>query len=218
MKRFLPFLIIGAVALTAVGGAVTYYRAKRPAAVAVSAEAAKAVAGEPHTRGGAEAKVTLEEFGDFQCPPCGVLFETLEPLEKKYGQRLRVIFRQYPLASHTHAMEAALAAEAAGFQGRFWEMHDMLYRKRADWIGATEAGTIFHQYAATLGLNLEQFEKDAKGSAARTRIAADEKRAKDLSVALTPTVYWNNQAMPFEKLAPASLPKMIDEAMVDKAP
>lgn len=218
MKRYLPFLIIATVALVAVGSSTVYYRMKHPAASAVSAEAAKAVAGEPHTRGGAEAKVTLEEFGDFQCPPCGVLFDTLEPIEKNYGTRLRVIFRQYPLVTHTHAMEAALAAEAAGFQGRFWEMHNMLYRKRADWIAAAEAGTIFHQYAATLGLNLEQFEKDAKSAEAKARIAADDKRAKELGVALTPTVYLNNQLLPFEKLAPASLPKIIDEAMAGKMP
>ena len=218
MKRYLPFLIIAAVALATVGTAAMYYRAKRPAALAVSMEAAKAMAGEPHTRGGAEAKVTLEEFGDFQCPPCGLLFDTLETLEKDYGPRLRVIFRHHPLVNHTHAMEAALAAEAAGFQGRFWEMHDMLYRKRADWVTAKEAGPIFYKYAATLGLNLERFKKDVQGPEAKVRIAVDQKRAKTLGVENTPTVYLNDHLVPFQSFAPPALRGVIEAAMNGKAP
>src|SRR4026208_899639 len=77
-----------------------------------------------HIRGGAKAAVTLEEYGDFQCAPCGRLYPVLKAAEHDYGDRLRVVFRHMPLQRHEHAPLAARAAEAAGLQGRFWEMHD----------------------------------------------------------------------------------------------
>ena len=97
------------------------YRAKRVAAVTMSEEqtVAAQATDSVHARGSADAPVTLEEFGDFQCPPCGRLAESLREIEKDYGARLRVTFRNFPFASHEHAREAAYAAEAAGLQGIF---------------------------------------------------------------------------------------------------
>ena len=86
-----------------------------------------------HIRGGATAPVTLEEYGDFQCQPCGRFYPVLKAAEQEYGNRLRVIFRHMPLRKHELAPLAARAAEAAGLQGRFWEMHDMLYENSLRW-------------------------------------------------------------------------------------
>src|SRR5437870_13115253 len=137
MKRYLPFAIIITVFLIAIGAGVLLFRVKqqRIAAAKSAAEAAAAKASllrtlgaePPHARGAADAPVTLEEFGDFECRPCGNLSPILEKIEQDYGSRLRVIFRQCPLAMHKHALDAARASEAAGRQGRFWEMHDLLY-------------------------------------------------------------------------------------------
>jgi protein-disulfide isomerase len=124
MKRSLPFLIIIFVLLAAIGGGALLYRVKqqRIAAVQVAAatNAAKAPpsvqlgADPPHIRGPTHAPVTLEEFGDFECRLCGDLSPILEKIEQDYGTRLRVIFRQFPLAMHKHALDATRASEAGG--------------------------------------------------------------------------------------------------------
>ena len=90
-------------------------------------DAAKPTPAAIHFRGGANAPVTLEELGDFQCKPCAELFPKLAKVEEHYGEQLRVVFRHFPLHKHEHAVLAARAAEAAGLQGRFWEMHDLLF-------------------------------------------------------------------------------------------
>src|SRR5438132_11620082 len=109
------------------------YRAKRPQTTLIpkTMAASKEHGEEVHVRGPADAAVTLEEFGDFQCPPCGLLSEPINQLQKQYN--LRVIYREFPLPSHAHAREAAFAAEAAGRQGRLWQMPDLLYREPAVW-------------------------------------------------------------------------------------
>ncbi|MDB6057565.1 MAG: cyclic nucleotide-binding protein, partial [Verrucomicrobiales bacterium] len=126
MKRYLPFLIVGFVALATVSGGVILYRSHRPVALTIPKESQ--LTGDTksaHVRGPADAPVTLEEFGDFQCPPCGGLAGPLKQIEEENGKHLRVIFRHFPFAIHQHAMHASLAAEAAGMQNRFWEMHDL---------------------------------------------------------------------------------------------
>src|SRR6266513_2077658 len=133
MKRYLPFVIVAVVALATVGSGAILYRAKRPHVSAIPEDntlSAKSGAESAHIRGNPTASVTLEEYGDFQCPPCGMFSAFLGQLEKEYDSRLRVVFRNFPLKMHEHAREAALAAEAAGLQGRFWEMHDVLYREQ----------------------------------------------------------------------------------------
>jgi len=130
MKRYLPFVIVAAVALVVLGSGALLYRAKRPQLHAIPAS--NSVAGKKdtesmHIRGNPDAPVTLEEFADFQCPPCSSFATFGEELLKEYNSRLRIVFRNFPLQAHEHAREAALAAEAAGMQGHFWEMHDVLY-------------------------------------------------------------------------------------------
>jgi protein-disulfide isomerase len=131
LKRFVPFIIVAAVALTTIAVGTALYRANRPPPLTISKE--KRVTDEKtesmHIRGPADATVTLEEFGDFQCPPCGALSEPLNELERDYKAKMRFVFHQFPLVNHANAKPAAYAAEAAGLQGRFWEMHDLLYRE-----------------------------------------------------------------------------------------
>src|SRR6202045_759198 len=160
MRRYLPFVIVGLVALLAVGGGAYFYRAKRSAnAVPIISKTEAEKPGESvHSLGPADAAVTLEEFGDFQCPPCGKLSEPINQLQKQYN--LRVIYRQFPLAVHAHAKDAAFAAEAAGRQGRFWQMHDLLYREQAVWSKSTDARALFNAYAGMLQLDLGRFKKD----------------------------------------------------------
>ena len=88
----------------------------------------------------------------------------LQQIERDYASSLRVIFRNFPFTIHEHAHEAAYAAEAAGLQGHFWEMHDLLYREQATWANTKDVQSLFESYAGTIGLNLERFKKDVGGN------------------------------------------------------
>ena len=149
-----------------------------------------------HLRGNYPAPVVLEEFGDFQCLPCSLLWSVLEKLEHDYGPRLAVVFREHPLRIHRSARDAARAAEAAGLQGKFWEMHDALYRNRETWIPATYIGPYFNEYAAQIGLDLDRFKADLEGEEVARRLAADWDRGDSLGIDRTPVIYLNGEKVP----------------------
>ena len=191
------------------------YRAKRPRVLTISKEnASKTNDTESiHVRGNSDAPVTLEEFGDFQCPPCGALAGPIKQIEHDYQPRLRVIFHHLPLIIHQHAREAALASEAAGLQGRFWEMHDLLYREQSVWSKAADARPLFSAYAGILGLNIERFKKDMESDKVKARVALDQEQAVKLGVQNTPTIFVNNRALAPKALAPADLRAAVDAAI-----
>lgn len=202
MKRYLPFVIVAAVAVLTAGGGAMLYRAKQRA----SAVGSPAVAGSPgqpgaeplHVRGDPGAPVTLEEFGDFQCPLCATVTDAIGKLEKDYGRRLRVVFRHYPLPMHSHAIEAALAAEAAGAQGRFWEMHDLLYKNQALWSKASDSATVrelFAGYGRSLGLDMERFAKDSNSDQVKARVFWEGQQGVSRGVTKTPTLLINGREM-----------------------
>src|SRR5438477_5231538 len=218
MKRVLPFLIIALVALAALGGATVLYRAKRPQTTVVPKAIAstKGSAEEVHVRGPANATVTLEEFGDFQCPPCGGLAGPLQQIERDYATSLRVIFRNFPFTIHVHAQEAAYAAEAAGLQGHFWEMHDLLYREQAVWAKTKDVQPLFNAYAGMIGLNLERFKKDVAGEQVKAKVEGDRKRGEALGVRNTPTIFINDESVPPTSLNPTALRAAVDAAVKEK--
>jgi protein-disulfide isomerase len=215
MKRYLPFVIIALVGLAAFGGAAILYHAKRSQATAIpkAMAAPKERAEEVHVRGPANAAVTLEEFGDFQCPPCGGLEGPLRQIERDYPSSLRIIFRHFPFPNHEHAYEAAYAAEAAGLQGRFWEVHDLLYREQSVWAKSTDVQSLFNSYAGMIGLDLERFQKDVGGEEVKAKVESDRKRGESLGVKNTPTIFINNQSVPPTSLNPTALRAAIDDAV-----
>jgi protein-disulfide isomerase len=222
MKRILPFVIIAFVLGAGLLTARYLQRASSeipkpspsPGASAAGSAVNPGEAGaEPaHALGDQKAPVTLEEFGDFECPPCGVLHPILKSLESEYGPaKVRIIFREYPLVpNHVHALAAARAAEAAGLQGKFWEMHDMIYEHQKDWHEAFDVRPIFEGYAKTIGLNVEQFWRDNTSEIVERRIFLDGKRAHSLGVQGTPTVFLNGKEVPFQSLAPDKLKELIN--------
>ena len=140
-----------------------------------------------------------------------MLHPILKSLEAEFGPtKLRLIFREFPLVpTHAHALAAARAAEAAGLQGKFWEMHDMLYEHQKDWHESFDVRPIFEGYATQVGLNVEQFRRDNTSEVVERRIFLDGKRAHSLSVTGTPTVFMNGREIPFESLAPDKLKALI---------
>jgi protein-disulfide isomerase len=228
MKRALPFLII-AVVLAAAGLIAWYLKQSAleapaaPVTTNASPRPSPAKVGEPgsdppHSTGEAKAQVTLEEFGDFQCPPCGALHPILKTMEHEFGPKLRIIFREFPLVpTHEHALAAARSAEAAGMQGKFWEMHDLLYENQKSWSNAFDVRPIFEGYATRIGLNLEKFKRDLTSETVAQRILQDGKRGRSLGVVGTPTVFMNGREVPFESLAEQKLRVVINTELA-KAP
>jgi protein-disulfide isomerase len=212
MKRFLPFLLILLVLGVALGAGWYLKRnAVKPitAAPGVPTPAASTKpsgpidpgASPPHALGLADAPVTLEEFGDFECPPCALLHPELKQVEREFGSRVRLIFREFPLTpNHAHALPAAHAAEAAGLQGKFWEMHDLLYENQKGWHDVFDVRPIFEGYATRIGLDLDRFRHDNTNEVVEARIFQDGKRGHSLDVKGTPTVFLNGREVPFESL------------------
>lgn len=227
MKRALPFLIIGAVLVAA--GIIAWYLKQSAVEAPIAPPTPNASSpakpppkvGEPgaeppNALGDAKAPVTLEEFGDFQCPPCAALHPILKTMEQEFGgPRLRLIFREFPLVpAHQHALSAARAAEAAGMQGKFWEMHGLLYDNQKAWSNAFDVRPIFEGYATQIGLNLEKFRRDLSSETVAQRIFQDGKRARSLGVIGTPTVFMNGRDVPLETLiAPDKLRALIKDEL-----
>jgi protein-disulfide isomerase len=216
MRRYLPFAIVGLVAFLAVASGTLLYRTHRPQTAAkriVGSAVGVEIGTTAHVRGAANAIVTLEEFGDFQCPACAKLADALSSLEQEYKNQLRIVFRHLPLPGHQHAREAAVAAEAAGLQGRFWQMHDLLYRERDNWAQSSDVRAPFNQYAANLGLDLHRFGESINGDEAQKRVAADIQKAAELGVTSTPAVFLNGRPIPATQLNAPGLRRAINEAL-----
>jgi protein-disulfide isomerase len=220
MKRLLPFFIILVALAAAVCGAWYLKRSATPSVPAQALASASPQANAPtssepgaeppHTLGPADAPAKLEEFGDFECPPCGLLHPILQTMQREFGDRLRITFREFPLVpTHQHALAAATAAEAAGLQGKFWEMHDVLYEDQKAWHEAFDVRAIFEDYAKRVGLDIERYKQDLTNKVVEQRIFQDGRRAHSLGVKGTPTVFLNGREVPFELLAPEKLRELI---------
>lgn len=218
MKNSLPFIIIAAVLVGAFAVGMYFYNSsgtiRQPGANKINTPPRKPEPGAnpPRMRGNQNAKVMIEEFGDFECPPCGVLYPELKKLEAEYGDKLAVVFRNNPLQMHPHAYDAARAAEAAGLQGRFFEMHDLLYENQKKWSVAPDARAEFINYARDLGLNVDQFQNDMVGLSVNSRVALDLRRGESLGVTGTPTLFLNGRRLDATEMDANGLRKAINDA------
>jgi protein-disulfide isomerase len=218
MKRYLPFVIIVVVALATLGSGTMLYRAKRPQVRSIPENQSASTKSDAsaHVRGNPDAPVTLEEYGDFQCPPCGQFAAFVEELRKEYDSRLRIIFRNFPLPAHKHAQEAAQAAEAAGLQGKFWEMYDTLYRQQSIWSDASDARGLFESFAGMIGLDVNQFKKDMDSDKVKQKIDSDRALADSLGIKVTPTLFINNRPLEPQEKNPEGVRAAINAALNQK--
>ncbi len=149
-----------------------------------------------HVRGAKDGKVTLVEFGDFQCPACGVWEPIVRQALTDNKDTLKVVFRHFPLTQiHRNALLAAKATEAAGLQGKFWEMHDIIYDKQEEWAETLNAQSFFLTYATTLGLDTKKFTADLTNKAIEDKILAEIKEGTRLGVQGTPTFFLNGKKL-----------------------
>ncbi len=162
----------------------------------------KAEVGNAPVQGDADAKVTIVEWSDFQCPFCGRVIDTLHQIEKSYGSDVRIAFKHNPLPMHPNAPYAAKAAIAAQKQGKFWQMHDKLFEANNSRQGDALNQDKVDQMARDLGLDLEKFKADANSPETAQIIAADQAQASKLGANGTPHFFINGArisgAMPYE--------------------
>jgi len=145
------------------------------------------VSADDHAEGPADAPLTLVEYGDYQCPYCGAAYPVVKHLQKTLGKKLRLVFRNFPLTqAHPYALIAAKAAEAAALQGKFWEMHDLLFEQQT-----LLKPEIIPTWAQRIGLNIEQFGNDMKQAVVEKRIQEDRRSGIRSGVNGTPTFFIN---------------------------
>ena len=138
-----------------------------------------------HIQGPADAAVTLVEYGDYECPYCGAAYPIVKEVQARMGDRLRFVFRNFPIAtSHPHAEQAAEAAEGADAQGEFWPMHDLLYERQRHLRDED-----LHAYAEELGLDVERFDAELAGHVHALRVREDFMSGVRSGVNGTPTFY-----------------------------
>ena len=138
-----------------------------------------------------QAKVAIIEYSDFECPACASYYPLVKQLLATYGNDVRFAYRHFPLPQHKNAEPAAYAAEAAGKQGKFWEMHDLLFENQAIWEeqSVAEADTTFIGYATTLGLDLVKFNTDRGSNEIKDKVAAQATGGVTAGVGATPTFF-----------------------------
>lgn len=137
-----------------------------------------------------EEKLKVVEFADFQCPACAVAYPVMKKLQKEYGDRVTFVYRNFPLSSiHGNALISAQAAEAAGKQGKFYEMHDMLFENQADWSDLSNPIDVFAGYAKNIGLDVEKWKTDTYSAEVKSIISNDTNDGEAVGVVSTPTFF-----------------------------
>jgi protein-disulfide isomerase len=171
-----------------------------------------------HVEGKGTTGVTVIEYGDYQCPYCGEFYPFVKQAVAKYGDQITFQFRNLPLIQvHQNALAGARAAEAASNQGKFWEMHDLLYENQTTWSESSNPQSYFDQYATKLGLNISQFNKDAASAHTNDVINADiaafEKTGSEKS---TPAFFIDGKLVNPTSISEEALTKLIDQAIAAK--
>jgi len=146
-----------------------------------------AVSEKDHTHGGQSASIEIVEFGDYECPHCGNAYPIVKEIEETFGDQIKFIFRNFPLQeAHPLAFPAALAAEAAAVQGKFWEMHDAIYENQY-----RLSEDIFAELAETIGLDLDKFKEDSESNEIQQKVEDDFESGIRSGVNGTPSFYVN---------------------------
>jgi protein-disulfide isomerase len=141
------------------------------------------------------ARVTLIEYSDFQCPACAMYFPVVEKLFAESSTTMRLVYRHFPLPQHANAMIASQASEAAALQGKFWPMYRLIFDNQTEWENSTKAREIFTQYAERIGLNMTSFKKDIDSDIVKNKIQASRDEGIKIGINGTPTFFVNGKAI-----------------------
>lgn len=150
---------------------------------------------EDNQKGATSSAVVMVEYADFQCPACKAYQPILKQLEQLFEKKVKFVYRHFPLAGHKNASPAALAAQAAGEQGKFWGMHDLLFAGQTDWAESESPEKIYMAYAKELKLDVKKFQQDMQSDATKKRIETDMVTGNQYGVNATPTFYLNGKKL-----------------------
>lgn len=146
------------------------------------------------TKGNKDAPVTLVEYLDFECEACGAYYPVVKRLSEEYKDEVKFVVRYFPLPGHKNSMTSALAVEAAGRQGRYWEMNNIVFENQRDWGEKPVADPkIFENYARQIGLDIDQYSEDIASQELKDRIERDRSAGKKLDITGTPTFFLNGK-------------------------
>lgn len=155
------------------------------------------VAPDDYKKGAEMPKVVLVEYLDFECEACRAYFPVLKELEQAFPDDLQIVMRYYPLPGHRNGMTAALAVEAAGRQGKFLEMHDLLFTEQKKWgEKAVATPKVFEAYASQLGIDIERFKADVASEEVKARVERDIASGTELGNTGTPSFYLDGERLP----------------------
>lgn len=182
----------------------------------VAAPAANGGTPSNHIFGSGQKSVTLVEYGDFQCSACGAYYPLVKEITTKYQSDIFFQFRNFPLTSiHPNAFAGSRAAEAADKQGKYWEMHDLLYEQQQSWSTASNPETFFEGYAQQLGMDVNKFKQDIAAADVNAVINADMGEGNKLGVDATPTFFLDGKKIDNPR-DQDSFNKLIDDEIAAK--
>ncbi len=210
-KRFM--LVLAVIVLAFIGLSIT---SKKKAAAPTNSSS---TSNQPtnHVTGLGKKNVTLIEYGDYQCPACGAYYPVVKKLVDKYQSDIFFQFRNFPLSSiHPNAFAGARAAEAAGKQNKYWEMHDKLYEEQKTWSAANNSKSYFEQYAQDLGLDVAKFTTDFSSDDVNNSINSDITAGNAIGANSTPTFVLEGKKIEENPRDEASFYKLIDDAIAAK--
>jgi protein-disulfide isomerase len=190
VKSLIIFVVVTLGVLLGVGGLLWQFGSAADKPVAE-------IAGEKkHVQG--SGNVTLVEFSDFQCPACLAVQAPLKEILKKYEGKVEFVYRHFPLTNiHKNAQMASYASEAAAIQGKFWEMHDLLFSKQSEWSTISDPKSKFIEYATTLGLDKDKFATDIDSQGVKDLVSVDMLASTRYRLTGTPTFYINGAKVEF---------------------
>jgi protein-disulfide isomerase len=172
-----------------------------------------AVASSDQTKGNSDSKILFVEYGDFQCSACGRYYPLLKQLNQEFGDRIQFVYRHFPLRqTHPHAQLAAQVAEAASKQGKFWEMHDLLFENQQEWSELRSTKKTFNKYAEELNLDLERFKQDVSSKETKGKVNNDYSSGIKAGVNSTPTLFLNGKKLQNPR-GYDDLKKLVEEAL-----
>ncbi len=167
-----------------------------------------------HVRGNPEAPVTVTMYADFQCPACQIEYQVIARAWPRIRDDVQLIYRYFPLDTHRFSFQAARFAEAAGLQGKFWEMHDLLFANQQAWSFVEDPTLMFEDYAEQIGLDMAQLRADIERSEVRAKIVSDQQGGVRAGVRSTPALFINGRQVANPQ-SPAGLIDLIEEAQAE---
>jgi protein-disulfide isomerase len=183
MKKILiPIIIIGIAGLVIASRRTSAPQLDQPTQVSIG-----------WVKGNQNSDIKLVEYSDFQCPACAVYYPVAKQLMQEFGDKIAFEYRHLPLKQHRNAEPAALAAEAAGMQGKFWEMHNLLFERQNEWSDQQNAGETFIKYAQAFNLDINKFKSDTDSSELKKKVRDSYENGISAGVNATPTFFLNGK-------------------------